>query len=301
MSAGGAPENELHDQADAALDFDPGSHRAESLAGWQAAAPGWVRQRAVISRFGAPVAGWMLDAVDLKRGERVLELGAGLGETGMLAAELIAPLGGVIVSDQAEAMLAGARARAAELELSNVEFQALNAEWIDLPLASVDVVLCRWAYMLMADPRTAMTETRRVLRPRGRLALAVWDAVERNPWSQLPGLELLERGLVEPPAPGTPGPFALASRARVRELLEEAGFGEIDLDTVEVVQRHPSFDAYWEMALDVSRSFHDVVLSRPRQEMDEIRASLAARMQPFTDASGEMAIPGRSIVASAVA
>ena len=58
----------------------------------------------------------------------------------MLAAELVAPLGGVIVSDQAEAMLEGARARAIALGLSNVEFQVLNAEWIDLPLASVDVV-----------------------------------------------------------------------------------------------------------------------------------------------------------------
>ena len=84
----------------------------------------------------------------------------------MLAAELVAADGGVIVSDQAEAMLDGARARAGELGLSNIEFQVVNAEWIDLPLASVDVVLCRWGYMLMADPPAALAETRRVLRPR---------------------------------------------------------------------------------------------------------------------------------------
>jgi SAM-dependent methyltransferase len=300
-SAGGAPENELQEEANAALDFDPQLHRAESLAGWQAAAPGWVRQQSVISRFGAPVSGWMLDAVKLRRGERVLELAAGLGETGMLAAELIAPLGGVIISDQADAMLDGARARAAELELSNVEFQTLNAEWIDLPLASVDVVLCRWGYMLMADPRAALTETRRVLRPHGRVALAVWDAIEDNPWARLPGLELIERGVVERPAPGTPGPFALASRERLRELLEEAGFTELGLDAVDVMQRHVSFDAYWEMTLDVSPGFHDAVLSRPEPEIDEIRSGLAERMQPFTDADGHLAIPGRSLVAAAVA
>jgi len=301
MGAGGAQGDDLQEEANAALDFDPQLHRADSLAGWQAAAPGWVRQQAVISRFGAPVSGWMLDAVDLKRGERVLELAAGLGETGMLAAELIAPLGGVIISDQADAMLDGARVRAAELELSNVEFQSLNAEWIDLPLASVDVVLCRWAYMLMADPRAALTETRRVLRPHGRLALAVWDASEHNPWAQLPGLELAERGLVQRPAPGTPGPFALASSTRVCELLGEAGFTDIRLDTVDVVQRHVSFDSYWEMTLDVSPSFHDIVLSCPEAEIEQIRSALAVRMQPFADAAGHLAIPGRSIVAAAVA
>ena len=71
----------------------------------------------------------------------MLELAGGIGETGMLAAELVAPMGTVIISDQAEAMLEGARARAAERGLSNVEFQVLGAEWIDLPLASVDDVL----------------------------------------------------------------------------------------------------------------------------------------------------------------
>ena len=136
--------------------------------------------------FGAPVSHWMIEAVAPQPGQRVLELAAGLGRDGLLAAELVAPLGGVIVSDQAEAMLAGARARAAALGLANVEFQVLNAEWIDLPLASVDTVLCRWGYMLMADPAAALAETRRVLRPGGRVALAVWDEIARNPWALLP-------------------------------------------------------------------------------------------------------------------
>ncbi len=131
----------------------------------------------------------------------MLELAAGLGETGLTAAQLVAPTGGVILSDHAEGMLDGARARAAELELTNVEFQVWNAEWIDLPVASVDAVLCRWGYMLMADPGAALSETRRVLRPGGCVALAVWDAVSANPWALVPRLELIERGLAPAPAP----------------------------------------------------------------------------------------------------
>ena len=181
----------------------------------------------------------MLDAVSLQPGEQVLELAAGLGETGLLAAELVAPTGGVIVSDQADAMLDGARERADELGLTNVEFRVLGAEWIDLPLASVDAVLCRWGYMLLADPAAALGETRRVLRPQGRVALAVWDSIEHNPWAALPALELRERGLAAPPAPGTPGPFALGEPERVRELLEQAGFAEIDVQAIAVEQRAP--------------------------------------------------------------
>src|ERR1700678_4138288 len=134
------------------MSFDPNDHRDTSLRSWEEAASGWTRQQGSMREFGAPVSHWMIDATGPQPGERVLELAAGLGETGMLAAELVAPIGGVIVSDQAEAMLSGARERAIALGLSNVEFQVLNAEWIDLPVASIDVVLCRWRYMLIVDP-----------------------------------------------------------------------------------------------------------------------------------------------------
>ncbi|HEV3320063.1 MAG TPA: methyltransferase domain-containing protein [Solirubrobacteraceae bacterium] len=281
--------------------FDANAHRESSLAGWEAAAPGWTRRQETIRGFGAPVSAWMLDAVSLQPGQRVLELAAGLGETGMLAAELVAPMGGVIVSDQADAMLEGARARAVELGLSNIEFQVLGAEWIDLPLASVDAVLCRWGYMLLADPPAALAETRRVLRPGGRVALAVWDSVQHNPWALLPNMELLERGLASSPAQGTPGPFALGDPERVRELLAQAGFAEIDVQALQVEQRHPSFDAFWETTLDISHAFHNAVLSRPEPEIAQIRSGLAARLEAFTEADGTLAIPGRTLVASASA
>ncbi len=283
------------------MSYDANAHRASSLAGWEEAAPGWVRRQDAIRALGAPVSRWMLDAVSLKAGDRVLELAAGLGETGMLAAAIVGPTGGVIVSDQADGMLEGARARAAELELSNVEFRVLGAEWIDLPLASVDAVLCRWGYMLLADPAAALGETRRVLRPQGRVALAVWDSVQRNPWALLPSLELIERGLTGPPAPGSPGPFALGDPERVRELLAQAGFAEIDVQALDIEQRHPSFEVFWETTLDISRGFHDAVLSRPEPEIAEIRAGLAARLAPYTTADGALAIPARTLVASATA
>ena len=186
------------------MSFDADTYRRSSLDGWEEAAPGWVRRQEMMREFAASVSHWMVDAISPQPGQRVLELAAGLGETGMLVAELVAPLGGVVISDQAEAMLEGARARSLALGLSNVEFQVLNAEWIDLPLASVDGVVCRWGYMLLADPGAALAETRRVLRPGGRVALAVWDALERNPWALLPAQELIERGLA--PGPQGPGP-----------------------------------------------------------------------------------------------
>jgi SAM-dependent methyltransferase len=184
--------------------------------------------------------------------------------------------------------------------LSNVEFQVLNAEWIDLPLASVDAVLCRWGYMLMADPATALGETRRVLRPGGRASLAVWDSVEHNPWALLPGAELIERGL-STPQPGVPGPFALGSAEAVAGLLEEAGFAEVRVESLELTRSHASFDELWDSTLDLSRVFHDAVLARPAAEVEEIRSSLERRFRPYTTHEGTLEIPGRTLLASALA
>jgi SAM-dependent methyltransferase len=281
--------------------FDANAHRDESLQGWEEAAAGWVRSQEAIRDFGAPVSHWMIDAVAPQPGQRVLELAAGLGETGLLAAELVAPVGGAVISDQAEAMLAGARERAAQLGLANIEFQVINAEWIDLPVASVDVVLCRWGYMLMADPAAAVRDARRVLRSGGRIALAVWDGIEHNPWAALPGLELRERGLLASAAPGTPGPFALGRAEGVYELLEQAGFAEVDVESLELHRRHASFEEFWETTLDLSRAFHDAVLERPQAEIEQIKEAVRARIAAFETPDGMLDIPARTLVASASA
>ncbi len=251
--------------------------------------------------WSAEVSQAMIEAVAPQPGERVLELAAGLGETGLLAAELVAPAGGVVISDQAQGMIEGARARAEELGVHNAEFQVLNAEWIDLPLASIDVVLCRYGYMLMADPGAALSETRRVLRSGGRLGLAVWDALAANPWAAVPAAVLREHGLAGGSGTDGPGPFALGDEDRLRELLAEAGFAEIEIGAVEVTRRHPDAADFWEVTLDLSGSFHDAVMSQPQEAIEAIRAELTARLQPFAAPDGTIAVPTRTLVVRAEA
>jgi SAM-dependent methyltransferase len=283
------------------MSFDADAYRDASRRQWQDAAPGWIGRQELVRDWGAPVSHWMIDAIAPQPGQRVLELAAGIGETGLLAAELLAPAGGVIISDQADAMLAGARARAAELGIVNVEFQVLSAEGIDLPLASVDAVLCRWGYMLLADPPAAFAETRRVLRPGGRVALAVFDAAEHNPWATLTTLELRERGLSSTPSPGTPGPFALGDRERLGALLADAGFVDVRIEALELTRRHASFEEFWEAQLDLSPSMRNVLPERSDEELAEIRIALAARYSPYIAPDGSVAIPGRTLLAAASA
>jgi ubiquinone/menaquinone biosynthesis C-methylase UbiE len=140
-------------------------------------APTWEKRRAEIGKVSAPVRLWMLRELHPQQGDTLLELAAGVGDTGFEAAETIGGSGRLITSDLSAAMLDAARRRGAELGLGNVDYRVINAEHIPLDDESVDGVLCRFRYMLMPDPAAAFAETRRVLRPGGGWR---WPSGERR-------------------------------------------------------------------------------------------------------------------------
>jgi ubiquinone/menaquinone biosynthesis C-methylase UbiE len=134
------------------MELEPDEFRARSRERWGGAAAGWERRREAMQASAAIVSTWLVDHVDPQPGQTILELAAGPGDTGLMAAGLVGPSGKLISTDASEEMLDVARRRAEELGLANVEFKAMEGEWIDLSTATVDGVLCRWGYMLMLDP-----------------------------------------------------------------------------------------------------------------------------------------------------
>ena len=276
-----------------------GSEQQEMLERWERAAAGWGKRAERVRDSSMPVSAWLLDHLELQPGQQVLELAAGPGDTGFMAAELIKPGGTLICSDWAEAMLEVARERARELGIDNVEFKRLELEWIDLPTASVDAALCRWGVMLSVDPPAVLQECRRVLRPGGHFALAVWDRPERNPWATTPGRALIELGHAEPPDPDAPGMFALADPSRLKELLEAAGFAEVVVDSVEAPRTHESLNAYIEETLDLSRPFTEVYEALSDEEQAEVRLQIEGLAGPFLEVDGSLRFPAASLVAAA--
>ena len=118
-------------------------------------------------------------------GERVLDVACGTGLVTLAAARAVGPDGRVVGIDLSGQMVDAARQRAAERQLSNVSFARMDAEELDLPDASFDVALCALGLMYLPDPEQALREMRRVLRPAGRLGLAVWGERSRCGWSSV--------------------------------------------------------------------------------------------------------------------
>jgi ubiquinone/menaquinone biosynthesis C-methylase UbiE len=280
--------------------FDAERYRDISQDRWERAAAGWGQRRAQLQAAAAPVSHWLVEAIRPQPGHTVLELAAGPGDTGMLAAELVAPGGTLICSDVAEAMLDVARARARELGLDNVDFRKLNAESIDLDAASVDAVLCRWGYMLLADPAAALRETRRVLRPGGRVALAAWDMAQHNPWATVPDEEIQRVVGRAEPEPGQPGMFAFARPGRIEELLHDTGFSEVEVDVVEFQFAFADLDEWWEDRLALS-TLADTLADLEQAQRARVRTAIDDRLAQFAGSDGSLRMPARALVAAATA
>jgi len=276
-----------------------GRSQPEAIERWDRGAAGWSRRADAIQEFGMRVSVWMVEQLDLQPGQRVVDLAAGPGDTGFLAAELVKPGGTLITSDASEAMLGVARGRARDLGVTNVEFRRLQLEWIDLPTASVDAAVCRWGVMLASDPAAALQEIRRVLRPGGKVALAVWAAPEHNPWATIPSRALVELGYAEPPDPDAPGMFALADPERLRELIGDAGFVEVLIDSVKLRRDAPGVDGFVEETLDLTRSFADARERLSGEQWGEVKRLITSLAEPFAAADGSLRLPACSLVAAA--
>jgi ubiquinone/menaquinone biosynthesis C-methylase UbiE len=148
--------------------------RAQLHGMWASVAPSWGEHAEYADTRGAPITAGMLELSAPRPGERVLELACGAGGVGIAAAQLVGPTGEVALSDVAPEMTAIAAARAAALGLGNVRTLTLDLDDLDQPDQAYDVVLCREGLMFALDPARALGEIRRVLRPGGRVALAVW-------------------------------------------------------------------------------------------------------------------------------
>ena len=278
--------------------MDRDEYRRTSLANWQTMAAGWERRRADMETVTEPIRDWLVCELAPKPGETILELAAGPGDTGFAAAALLGNEGQLISTDFSSEMTEVARRRGRELGLLNVEYRTMDAEHLELEDDSVDGVICRFGFMLMSDTEAALAETRRVLRPGGRLVLATWRGPERNPWVAIGGRILTARGFMPPNEPGAPGMFTMSDHGRVESLLAAAGFTDVLIDDVPVRMLYGDVDEYVTATRDTGGAFARAFNEASEEEQRAITQELAEAFTPF-EVDGGLALPGLALVALA--
>jgi SAM-dependent methyltransferase len=199
---------------------------------WTTMAPEWDRLRPDVEEMKPDLTARLLNGVRPLAGQRVLELGAGTGELALRLAAAAGPDGSVLASDIADGMVEVLRRHLAGH--TTIEVDRIDANDIPLPDDSVDVVVFRMGLMLIPVPEVALHEIHRVLRPGGRVGIAVWGTAPANPWMTSVGMAAMMHGLVQggPPV-GPGGPFSLADHDELAALVRNAGFTDISVSSVD--------------------------------------------------------------------
>ncbi|HEU5002023.1 MAG TPA: methyltransferase domain-containing protein [Actinomycetota bacterium] len=198
---------------------------------WTARAAGWLEDQDALEIFGGAPGEAAIEALAPQPGERILDIGCGGGATSLALAGRVAPRGSVVGVDISPGMVAGAQARAAASGAGSVSFVVGDAQVEDLGAGAFQAAYSRFGVMFFADPVAAFANIHRCLAPAGRLSFCCWQGPASNEWMTLP--TVVARGVLgmapPQPDPGEPGPFSFADPGRIREILEGAGFQDVDV------------------------------------------------------------------------
>jgi SAM-dependent methyltransferase len=260
------------------MDLD--TYRQASRESWDAMSSGWEERREWILDITGSVNDWIIEQVDPQPGQTILDIAAGTGDLGFAAAERVGAGGRVITTDFAPEMVEAARRNGDARGLTNVEYQVMDAERMPLGDDSVDGVVCRWGYMLMADPSAALSETRRVMRDGGTLGFAVWQTPDRNEWASIPVMILVQRGHLPPPEPGAPGIFSLGDRGRLEEVVTAGGFADPRIEELTFEWRYGANDL-WDTLNRLAGPIAAVIKELSAQEQQEVRETIEGTMDKY--------------------
>ncbi|HET9399354.1 MAG TPA: methyltransferase domain-containing protein [Candidatus Acidoferrales bacterium] len=195
----------------------------EIIVQWSESAPYWEKYRPAIVGMFAPVAQALIEDARIERGSSVLDVATGPGEPALTIAEVVGPDGRVVGTDVAPEMVEAARRETVQRKLQNARFEVAFTESLPFADNTFDSVVSRFGVMFFPSPVECLRSMLRVLKPGGRIALAVWYLSERNPFDYLVA-QVVNR-YVEPtaPKPGAPDMFRFAKPGDLLGLLRHAG------------------------------------------------------------------------------
>lgn len=268
--------------------FDPVRYKASQKQDWSHVASGWKRWWQTIEQGAKPVSDRLVELADIKAGQHVLDVATGIGEPAVTAARKVESAGKVIATDQAPQMLAIARERAAELKLTNIEFQEADAETLNFQEQTFDAILCRWGLMFLPNLAEALAGMHRLMKKGGRLAAAVWGPPDKVPFISVAIGTVRQELQAPPPSPGTPGPFSLAEVAVLKHALKQAGFTQIHSEPLLLTFEWASAEDYTRFQQDIAAP----IIAMVANEAPERQASV---WRAVTEAARQYAGPDQRV------
>ena len=243
---------------------------------------------ALVGAVFMPWGEYLLDALGVVPGERLLDVATGPGTLARIASSRLGPTGHVLGTDLSDAMLAIAETKGSVPGRARIEYRRSPAVPLDAPAGAFDVVCCQQGLQFFPDRRGALAEMRRAVRSGGRLGLAVWAGIElcppfaavRDAISELLGVEAAERY--------ADGPWGLHAPAELAEMVIGAEFTDVSVEEV----RRPVCFAAGASQLDRSLAASGLateIASLPEEKRVALTSAVSDNLRSMTDASGAVA------------
>ena len=161
-------------------DLSVDDYKKRQLEIYQSNADGWEQWAAAVADQAESFNQPLIAAAGIAEGHKVLDLASGAGEPALSAAKAVGAKGHVTATDLSPAMLSVVERRAQALDLTNMSFEVADMEALPFEDDEFDAAICRFGFMYSPNPDRTLSGLRRVIRPGGRVALAVWGPTETN-------------------------------------------------------------------------------------------------------------------------
>lgn len=274
------------------------STATEQTSSWQLDEEGArTYERFLVPALMDPWAADLVDAVDLREGQRVLDVACGTGIVARHAAPRVAPDGAVTGVDVNPAMLAIA-AEVSAGRLPTVSWDRSDAHALPYADRSFDVVLCQQGLQFLADPGEALREMSRVATDGARLGVSTCGSIERQPGYRILR-DTVSRHLGVEAAQIIASPYALGDADELRHLVTQAGFGDVRLRRAITTFRTPSAGSFLH-GETASSPLGDIVDTVDDEVVDGLIGELEGALRPHTDDEG-VVFPFETLVVTATA
>lgn len=228
--------------------------RDQQKESWNRFSQGWKKWNDLTMDFLKPAGEEIIRSLNLKNDAKVLDVASGIGEPGLTIAEML-PGGKVISTDLAENMVEMAGEMANKRGVKNFESRVCDVSELPFEDNTFDAVSCRFGFMFFPDMFLAAKEMVRVLKPGGRLAVAVWNVPEKNFWvTAIAGTINKNMDLPAPP-PDAPGMFRCAKSGLIQDLFRQAGLKNTSETEVAGKLNCGTADVYWDMMTEIAAPF----------------------------------------------
>jgi ubiquinone/menaquinone biosynthesis C-methylase UbiE len=270
--------------------------KSDALREWRESARYWQQHAATIRTMFAPVTEALVWETAIVEGHSVLDVAGGPGEPSLTIAQVVAPSGTVVCTDAIDEMVSAAKYQARDRGITNVEFRQCEADSLPFVDNTFDAAVSRLGVMFFPDVRAGLSELLRVVKPDGRVALAVWGKSEVNPFAYVVTNVMSRHITSVPEEPDAPGAFRFADPGKLAKLLSDAGSIDVRERTLNFhIQAPISVKQFWEMRSQTSGTLREKLAALAASEADKVQREIEDAITEFFP-NNQMNVPAQVII-----